>query len=224
MRVCIVGSSKRFFSGITAHTIFLANALAKRNQVSVLLLRNLLPRFLFPGRGHVGKDQYHIDFAPEVEVYDGMDYNSPLSWLRAYRFLKKQRPEAIIIGSGILISEIITFLYNTNSALLLAMNTDSVIPDSVQNTANKTKAMMNIALCLMKLKAGDQISRPATKTAAPTKAAIPLRVKQEFIISTGLSALGRKRTRALLKPSLPNKAKKVIADIMAAPKPTSASV
>jgi glycosyltransferase involved in cell wall biosynthesis len=97
MRICIVGSSTQFFSGITAHTIFLANALAKRNQVSVILLRNLLPRFLFPGRGRVGKEQYRIDFAPEVEVYDGMDYNSPLSWLRAYRFLKKQRPQAIIM-------------------------------------------------------------------------------------------------------------------------------
>jgi glycosyltransferase involved in cell wall biosynthesis len=97
MRVCIVGSSKRFFSGITAHTIFLGNALAKRNQVSVILLRNLLPRFLFPGHGRVGKNQYGIDFAPGIEIFDGMDYNSPLSWLRAYRFLKKQRPEVIIM-------------------------------------------------------------------------------------------------------------------------------
>jgi len=97
MRVCIVGSSKRFFSGITTHTIFLANALAMRNQVSVILLRKLLPRFLFPGRGRVGKDQYSIDFAPGIEVYDGMDYNSPLSWLRAYRFLKQQKPEVTIM-------------------------------------------------------------------------------------------------------------------------------
>jgi glycosyltransferase involved in cell wall biosynthesis len=97
MRVCIIGSSKQFFSGITSHTIFLGNALGKRNQVSVVLLRNLLPRFLFPGRGRVGKGQYSIDFAPEIEVYDGMNYNSPLSWLRAYRFLKKQRPQVIIM-------------------------------------------------------------------------------------------------------------------------------
>jgi glycosyltransferase involved in cell wall biosynthesis len=97
MRVCIVGSSKRFFSGITTHTIFLANALAKRNQVSVVLLRKLLPRFLFPGRRRVGKEQYLVDFAPGIEVYDGMDYNSPLSWLRACRFLRKQKPEAIIM-------------------------------------------------------------------------------------------------------------------------------
>lgn len=97
MKICIVGSSKRFFSGITTHTIFLANALAKQHQVSVILLRQLLPRFLFPGREHVGKNQYSVDFAPGIKVYDGMDYNSPWSWLGAYRFLKKEKPEAIIM-------------------------------------------------------------------------------------------------------------------------------
>jgi len=56
MKICVVGPSKRFFSGITNQTIFLSNALAKRNQVSVLFLRNLLPRRLFPGHARVGKD------------------------------------------------------------------------------------------------------------------------------------------------------------------------
>jgi glycosyltransferase involved in cell wall biosynthesis len=97
MNICIVGPSKRFFSGVTAHTIFLANALSKRNQVSVVLLRNLLPRFLFPGREHVGKDQYYVEFAPNIDAYDGMDYNSPRSWFGAYKFLKRHRPDVIII-------------------------------------------------------------------------------------------------------------------------------
>ena len=97
MNICVVGPSKRFFSGITAHNIFLANALSKRNQVSVVLLRNLLPRFLFPGREHVGKDQYSVDFNANIDVYDGMDYNSPRSWFGAYKFLKRHRPDVIII-------------------------------------------------------------------------------------------------------------------------------
>jgi len=97
MKICIVGPTKRFISGHTTHTIILANSLAKRHQVSVILLRQLLPRFLFPGREHMGKDQYSIDFAPGIKVYDGMDYNSPWSWLGAYRFLKKERPEVIIM-------------------------------------------------------------------------------------------------------------------------------
>lgn len=97
MKICVVGSSKRFFSGITNQTIFLANALAKRNQVSVILLRNLLPRFLFPGRDHVGKGQYYVELSPDIDVYEGMDYNSLRSWLGAYRFLKEHQPEAIIM-------------------------------------------------------------------------------------------------------------------------------
>ena len=96
-RICIVGSSKRFFSGLTAHTIFLANALAKRNQVSVILLRNLLPCFLYPGRGHIGRTNYLVDFNPEIDVYEGMDWNSPRSWHGAYRFLKQHQPDAIIM-------------------------------------------------------------------------------------------------------------------------------
>jgi len=97
MKICVVGSSKRFFSGITAHTIFLANALAEQNEVSVILLRKLLPQFLYPGRKHIGKDDYLIEFAKNVDIYEGMDWNSPLSWFRAYRFLKQRSPDAIIM-------------------------------------------------------------------------------------------------------------------------------
>jgi len=96
-KICIVGSSKRFFSGLTTHTIFLANALAKRNQVSVVLLRNLLPRFLYPGKQHVGQTNYLVDFDPEVDVYQGMDWNSPRSWYSAYKFIKRHQPDAIIM-------------------------------------------------------------------------------------------------------------------------------
>jgi len=92
-----VGASKRFFSGLTTHTIFLANALAKRNQVSVVLLRNLLPRFLYPGKRHVGQTNYLVDFSPEVDVYQGMDWNSPRSWYGAYKFMKRHQPDAIIM-------------------------------------------------------------------------------------------------------------------------------
>ena len=96
-KICIVGSSKRFFSGLTTHTIFLANALAECNQVSVILLRNLLPRFLYPGKGHVGKSNYLVDFDPGIEIYEGMDWNSPWTWHGAYRFLKQHQPDAIIM-------------------------------------------------------------------------------------------------------------------------------
>lgn len=96
-RVCIVGPSKRFFSGITVHTVFLANALAQQNEVSVILLKKLLPEFLYPGRKHIGRDDYLVKFDSRVEIYEGMDWNSPRSWVRACRFLKRHKPDAIIM-------------------------------------------------------------------------------------------------------------------------------
>jgi len=95
--ICVVGPSKRFFSGITAHTTFLANALAKQNEVSVILLKRLLPEFLYPGHKHIGRDDYLIEFAKSVDTYDGMDWNSPRSWFRACQFLKRHKPDAIIM-------------------------------------------------------------------------------------------------------------------------------
>jgi len=95
--ICIVGPSKRFLSGLSYYTIRLANALSQSNDVSVVCLRNLLPKFLFPGKEHVGKKISDLEFSPNIAVYDGMDYDSPLSWVRAFRFIKKHNPDVIIL-------------------------------------------------------------------------------------------------------------------------------
>lgn len=98
MHICIVGSSKRFFSGISAYTIVMANAFAEsKHKVSVILLRNLVPLFLYPGRDRVGKGKYVIEFRPEIDVYDGMDWNSPISWTNACGFIMRNKPDAIIV-------------------------------------------------------------------------------------------------------------------------------
>lgn len=96
-RVCIVGPSSRFFSGITAYTICLTNALSTSYDTSAVLLRKLLPRFLYPGKGQVARSDHRLQFSPTVVLFDGMDWNSPLTWLRAYRFLKKERPQFIVM-------------------------------------------------------------------------------------------------------------------------------
>ena len=96
-RVCIIGPSKRFFSGISAYTICLTNALSKGNDASALLLRNLLPKFLYPGKGQIGRIDHSLQFAPGIMSFDGMDWNSPFSWLKAYRFLRQQKPQVIIM-------------------------------------------------------------------------------------------------------------------------------
>ncbi|MDK2912971.1 MAG: hypothetical protein PWR29_1928 [Methanolobus sp.] len=96
-RVCIVGPSKRFTSGISYYTIKLANAMSDPYQVSAICFRQLLPTFLFPGRDHVGKDISSLDFNSNVNVFDGMDYNNPFTWLGAYKFLKQQKPDVVIL-------------------------------------------------------------------------------------------------------------------------------
>lgn len=96
-KVCIAGPSKRFTSGISYYTIKLANAMSDPYQVSAICFRQLLPTFLFPGKGHVGKDISSLDFNSKVDVFDGMDYNNPFTWLGAYKFLKQQKPDVVIL-------------------------------------------------------------------------------------------------------------------------------
>lgn len=95
--VCIVGPSKRFLSGISYYTIRLANAMSVEKEVSVVCFRQLLPTFLFPGKSHVGKDISDLSFSPDIPVFNGMDYNNPLTWIQAYRFLKAQKPDIIVL-------------------------------------------------------------------------------------------------------------------------------
>ncbi len=97
INICIVGPSKRFLSGISYFTIRLANALSESGTVSVICFRRLLPEFLFPGRAHVGKNISDLEFLPQVGVFDGMDYNNPITWHRAYRYLKKSKSDVIIL-------------------------------------------------------------------------------------------------------------------------------
>jgi glycosyltransferase involved in cell wall biosynthesis len=96
-KICIVGPSLKYFSGISAYTIRLANALSASNNVSALLIRNLLPRFLYPGKNQVGRQDHLMSFQTGIKTFDGLDWNSPLSWARAYRFLKKECPDVIIM-------------------------------------------------------------------------------------------------------------------------------
>jgi len=66
-------------------------------EVSVVCFRQLLPTFLFPGKSHVGKNISDLNFSPGIPVFNGMDYNNPLTWIQAYRFLKAQKPDIIVL-------------------------------------------------------------------------------------------------------------------------------
>jgi glycosyltransferase involved in cell wall biosynthesis len=95
--VCIVGPSKLFLSGVSYYTIRLANAMSSKKNISVICFRQLLPTFLFPGKSHVGKTISDMNFSSDLSIFDGMDYNNPFTWIQAYFFLKKQKPDVIIL-------------------------------------------------------------------------------------------------------------------------------
>jgi glycosyltransferase involved in cell wall biosynthesis len=89
IRIAILGPSPRFLSGISYFTMRLANALAPGNQVTAVLFRKMLPARLFPGWRRVGSDITDLDFTPGVQVQEILDWYNPLTWVTAYRTLRK---------------------------------------------------------------------------------------------------------------------------------------
>ena len=97
MKICVIGPSKKFLSGITYFTIGLSNALKKKHDVSVLHLRNLIPSFLFPGHKRVGDKISKVTLDKSINVYEGIDWYWIPSIFKAIRFLKKENPDIIIL-------------------------------------------------------------------------------------------------------------------------------
>ena len=84
-------------SGISTHTLMLANALADDHRTSAILMRRLIPRRLYPGRARVGADLTTLRYRDEVTVFDGVDYFWVPSIVRALRFLRRERPDVVIV-------------------------------------------------------------------------------------------------------------------------------
>ncbi len=96
LRVCVVGGGTRFLSGISYYTHRLSDALARSHDVSVILMRQLLPTHLYPGRNRVGKELARLAYPPDVPVFDGVDWFWLPSIVRAVAFLVRQRPDVIV--------------------------------------------------------------------------------------------------------------------------------
>ena len=98
LSVCLVGPGWRFTSGISYYTCRLANSMAgDRCETSVLLLRRLLPRLLYPGKQRVGLKRASMEYGPDISVFDGIDWWWGGSLFRALRFLRSRRPEVLLL-------------------------------------------------------------------------------------------------------------------------------
>lgn len=95
-KVCVVGSGTRFLSGISYYTMRLSNALAQSHRVSAILMRQLLPTFAYPGRQRVGARLTELAYAPNVRLFDGVDWYWLPSLLRAIILLLRESPDLLI--------------------------------------------------------------------------------------------------------------------------------
>ncbi|NIZ92774.1 glycosyltransferase [Kineococcus rubinsiae] len=96
-RVLVVGSGWRFTSGISYYTCRLTNAFAAVTPTSALLMRRLVPRALYPGRERVGTVVNDLQYAPGVEVLDGVDWYWGRTAPAAAAFLAEQRPDVVVL-------------------------------------------------------------------------------------------------------------------------------
>lgn len=97
--VCVVGPGARFLSGVSQHTVQVANCLAGDGSCCVLaiLMRQLLPTFLYPGRERVGKSLTLLGFDRRVRVFDGLDWFWFPSVFVALLRLVRARPNALVL-------------------------------------------------------------------------------------------------------------------------------
>ena len=96
LRVCVVGAGMRFLSGISYHTLRLANVLARSHKVSAILMRQLLPTRFYPGRQRVGANLTRLEYDPGVRVFNGVDWYWLPSMLRALVLLVRERPDVVV--------------------------------------------------------------------------------------------------------------------------------
>lgn len=96
--VMVVGPGARFLSGVGYHTASIANAFARRgDSVSALLIRDLLPRQLYPGRNHVGKHGPEVLRLEKIPTCEALDWYWGMSLYRSIRFLSRRRPKIVLL-------------------------------------------------------------------------------------------------------------------------------
>ena len=95
--VCVVGPGWRFTSGISYYTCRLVNAFADHHRVSVIQLRQLLPKCFYPGKARVGQPRAAMTFREGVPVFNGIDWWWGFSLFRALFFMRANRPAVLVL-------------------------------------------------------------------------------------------------------------------------------
>ena len=96
-KVCVVGSGMTYLSGISYYTYFLVENLSADHNVSAILMRNLVPRRLYPGSDRIGESITGFSTADIVPTFNGIDWTTVPSVFRALGFLAQQDPDVIVL-------------------------------------------------------------------------------------------------------------------------------
>jgi glycosyltransferase involved in cell wall biosynthesis len=96
-RVCVVGAGMHFISGLSYYTYFLSRGLAEANDVSVILMRALVPKLLYPGRDRVGSKITGLSTSTFAPTFNGIDWTLVPSLVRALDFLHEQHPDVLVL-------------------------------------------------------------------------------------------------------------------------------
>jgi glycosyltransferase involved in cell wall biosynthesis len=66
-------------------------------DTSVILIRRLLPRLLYPGKSRVGLKRASMQYREEISLFDGIDWWLGSSIVRALRFLRARRSQVLLL-------------------------------------------------------------------------------------------------------------------------------
>jgi glycosyltransferase involved in cell wall biosynthesis len=98
LSICLVGPGWTFTSGISYYTCRLANSIADdRHEASVILLRRLLPRRLYPGGQRVGLKRASMEYRSSVSIYNGIDWWWGRSLARGLKFMRARHPKVLVL-------------------------------------------------------------------------------------------------------------------------------
>ncbi|MGO9656933.1 MAG: glycosyltransferase [Acidimicrobiales bacterium] len=96
--VLMVAPGALFLSAISYYSASVARALHRREvDVRSLLIRNLCPRLLYPGRGHIGQYDLSVLHLDGIPAYEALDWFSVPSLWVGYRLLRQQRPRVLLL-------------------------------------------------------------------------------------------------------------------------------
>jgi len=66
-------------------------------DTSVILIRRLLPRLLYPGKSRVGLKRASMEYRSDISVFDGLDWWWGISLLKAIRFLRSRKSKVLLL-------------------------------------------------------------------------------------------------------------------------------